>query len=119
MAQSSDPHGTIERRVLELDEREAALVIREDALSQRMEAAQEILAAADARDAVADARDTGAETRDRHVDREEFLATGDKYGDDYGNHLPERRGAALDRQHAKGNRAASQDDRIALTEDRT
>jgi hypothetical protein len=28
-----------------------------------------------------------------------------------------RRGAALDRQHAKGDREASHDDRIALTED--
>jgi hypothetical protein len=82
-----------------------------------MDAAQEILAAADQRDAVADARDTGADMRDRRVDRTEFLATGDTYGDSYGSHLPQRRDAALDRQHAKGNRDASQDDRIALTEE--
>jgi hypothetical protein len=102
-------------RAADLDRREAALTAREEALDRRMDAAHEILAAANERDAVADARDTGADVRDRRVDRAEFLAGGDPYGDNYGNHLPQRRDAALDRQHAKGNRNASQDDRIALT----
>jgi uncharacterized protein (DUF3084 family) len=95
-----------------LERREAALAARESAMSSRMEAADDILAAADQRDAEADERDAGADTREREVDRAQLLAKGDGYGND----LPARRGAALDREHAKGDRAASQDDRIALTE---
>ena len=117
MGQSRETERTVEDREAELDRREAALAIREAALLHRMEAAHEILAAADQRDAIADARDTGADTRDRRVDRAEFMAAGDTYGDNYADHLPQRRDAALDREHAKGNRTASQDDRIALTED--
>lgn len=117
MGPGAEPQRTIEEREAELDRREAALSIREDALNQRMEAAHEVLAAADRRDAIADARDTGAEDRDRHVDRAAFLATDDEYGDQYAAHLPQRRDAALDREHAKGNRTASQGDRIALTDD--
>ena len=96
-----------------LVEREAAVTAREAALAQRMEAAREILAAADERDAISDSRDIGGDTREQVIDRAHFLATGDRYGDD----LPLRRGAALDRQHAKGDRAASHDDRAALTEE--
>lgn len=44
------------------------------------------------------------------------MATSDKHDDQYGKNLPQRRAAALDRQHSRGDRAASQDDRIALTE---
>ena len=117
MGHSAKIEQTVEERGAELDRRELALAIRENFLSQRMEAAQEILAAADQRDAIADARDTGADTRDRDVDRAEFLTNGDAKTVDYGTHLPQRRDAALDREHAKGNRTASQDDRIALTED--
>jgi len=95
-----------------LAEREAALSIREKALAVRMEAAHDILVAADERDAVSDSRDTGGDTREQVLDRAHFLATDHTYGDE----LPMRRGAPLDRDHAKGDRAASRDDRIALTE---
>ena len=55
----------------------------------------------------------GGDTREQVLDRAHFLATGDTYGDD----LALRRGAALDREHAKGDRTASRDDRVALAED--
>ena len=100
-------------REVALAEREATLKVREKALDERMRAAREILAAADERDAISDSRDTGGDTREHVLDQARFLATGDTYGDD----LPLRRGAALDREHAKGDRAASHEDRIALTED--
>ena len=100
-------------REVALAEREAILAVREKALAERMGAAHEILAAADERDAISDSRDTGGDTREQALDRAHFLATGDTYGDD----LPLRRGAALDREHAKGDRTASDEDRIALTED--
>ncbi len=100
------------RREEALAEREAALTVRETALAQRMAAAHEILAAADQRDAISDSRDTRGETREQVLDQAHLLARGDAYGDD----LPLRRGAALDREHAKEDRAASRDDRIALTE---
>ena len=96
-----------------LAEREATLTVREKALAERMRTAHEILAAAEERDAISDSRDIGGDTREQHLDRAQFLATGDTYGD----HLPMRRGAALDRQHAKRDREASHDDRIALTEE--
>jgi hypothetical protein len=102
-----------DEREAALDRREATLTAREANLAERMDAAQEILAAADQRDAVADARDVGAESREQRLDRAQFIAKGDKYGND----LPARRGAALDREHAKGDRSASGDDRIALTEE--
>ena len=86
-------------------------------LATRMEAAGEIVDAADRRDAVAEARDSGADIRERQIDRAEFIAKGDQYGDQDGEHFPQRRAAALDREHAKGDRTASQDDRLALTED--
>jgi hypothetical protein len=95
-----------------LAEQEAALTAREEALAERMAAAHEILAAADERDAVSDSRDTGGDVREQVLDRAHFLATGETYGDE----RPMRRGAALDRDHAKEDRAASRDDRIALTE---
>ena len=95
-----------------LDERESLLMVREKALAERMGVAHEILAAADERDAISDSRDTGGDTREQVLDRAHFLATGSTYGDD----LPLRRGAALDRAHAKGDREASHEDRIALTE---
>lgn len=96
-----------------LAERESALEVREKALAERMGTAHEILTAADERDAISDSRDIGGDTREQVLDRAHFLATGDTYGDD----MPLRRGAALDREHAKGDRKASHDDRVALTED--
>ena len=114
MGQSAESERTVEDREAELDRREAALAEREDALARRMEAAGEIVEAADRRDAVAEARDSGADTREQEMDRAEFTAKGDEYGEQYGQHLPQRRAAALDREHAKGDRTASQDDRIAL-----
>lgn len=96
-----------------LAQREEALSLRERALADRMDAAKDILTAADARDAVSDSRDIGGDTREQVLDRAHFLATGDEI---YADHQPLRRGAALDRAHAKGDRAASHDDRVALTE---
>jgi hypothetical protein len=96
-----------------LKQRESTLAAREAALALRMNAARAILLAADQRDAVSDARDVGGDTREQHLDRAHFLATGAASGES----LPLRRGAALDREHAKGDRRASQHDRVALTED--
>jgi hypothetical protein len=78
-----------------------------------MDAARRILAAADERDAISETRDLGGDRRDQHLDRARFLGTIGNYGSD----LPQRRDAALDRQHARGDRQASYDDRVALTED--
>jgi len=117
MEQRAESERTAVNREADLDRREAAVAAREEALATRMEAAGEIVIAADRRDAVAEARDSGADTRERQMDRAEFTGKGDKHGDAYGQHLPQRRAAALDREHAKGDRTASQDDRIALTED--
>lgn len=100
-------------REARLAERESALGVREKALAERMGTAHEILTAADEWDAISDSRDVGGDTREQVLDRARFLATGDTYGDD----MPLRRGAALDREHAKGDRKASHDDRVALTED--
>lgn len=97
-----------------LAEREAALSVREKALAERMVAAQEILVAADERDALSDARDAMGDTRDQVLHRADVLATGETYRDE----RPAPRGPALDREHAKGDRAASRGDRIALTEGR-
>ena len=114
MGQGRDDRERIaDEREAALDRREAALQAREKALAERMDAANAILAAADERDAISDSRDIGGDTREQALDRARFLATGDSYGDD----LPLRRGAALDREHAKGDRIASHDDRIALTGD--
>jgi hypothetical protein len=116
MEQRAESAGTAENREAELDRREAAVADREQALATRMEAAGEIVDAADRRDALAEARDSGADIRERQLDRAEFTANGDKHDDQYGQDLPQRRAAALDREHAKGDRSASLDDRIALTE---
>jgi len=117
MGQRAESEQTAEDREAELYRREAAMAEREDALAMRMEAAGEIVDAADRRDAVSEARDSGAEIREGQKDRAEFTASTDKHDDQYGDQLPQRRAAALDREHAKGDRTASQDDRIALTQD--
>lgn len=100
----------------DLARREADLMAREAALSERLTAAQSILDAADARDARADIRDDSADQRENDFDREQMLsqAGSGEYGDDW----PQRRNAGLDRAHAKGDRAASHDDRVLLTEGR-
>lgn len=108
----AERESSLGRREEALVEREAALTVRETALAERMAAADEILAAAEKRDAISDSRDTRGETRESALDQARLLARGDAYGED----LPLRRGAALDREHAKEDRAASRDDRIALTE---
>ena len=71
-----------------------------------------ILDAADRRDAAADDRDEAAQVRSHDLDRADFAAEGASYG----QHWPERRDAALGREHAKDDRTASHGDRIALTE---
>ena len=71
---------------------------------------QQILAAAEERDAASDARDASAEQRDRELDLAEMLDVVGTYGDRW----PERRAAVLDRQHARDDRAASREDRLAL-----
>ena len=64
----------------------------------------------DDRDRVSDARDASADRRDHELDLAEMLDVDHSYGD----HWPERRAAALDRRHAKDERAASREDRRAL-----
>lgn len=109
-------HGQGSReREAELERREAEVSAREAAVAERTEAAQAILAAADVRDATSDARDAAADKRENDLDCAELLAPTDEYG--YGGDWPERRNAALDRGHAKDDRTASHDDRIALIED--
>ena len=71
-----------------------------------------ILDAADKRDAAADDRDVAAEDRAHDLDRSEFMAQGTTYGERW----PERRDAAVDREHAKDDRSSSHEDRVALTE---
>jgi hypothetical protein len=95
-----------------LDRREALLDAREAALDERMVSGRAILEAADQRDAAADDRDEAAQDRSNDLDRTEFAAEGDSYGERW----PERRDAALGREHAKDDRTASHGDRIALTE---
>lgn len=127
------PHGErrADQRAAELDLREAALVareaavaereaavsVREKALAERMGDADEILAAGDERDVISDARDEGAEAREHYLDRAQFLAHdgNDTYGEK--DQPKRRRAAARDRDHSKGDRTASRDDRIALTQD--
>ena len=58
---------------------------------------EEILAAADERDAISDARDAEAEERERALDLAELLDLEGRYS----GHWAERRGANLDRLHAK------------------
>jgi hypothetical protein len=69
--------------------------------------------AADRRDVITDARDERADERSNDLDRADVMDRDSTYGD----HWPERRNAALDREHAKDDRTASRDDRAALTED--
>jgi hypothetical protein len=76
----------------------------------RLEQIRRILAAAEERDAASDACDASAEQRDRELDLAEMLAVVGTYGDRW----PERRAAALDRQRARDDRAASREDRLAL-----
>ena len=90
------------------------MTAREAALAKRLEEAHQILAAADERDVAADARDAAADERERDLDRAKMLAPPGE--GDYGYDWPERRSAAVDREHSKDDRAASHDDRIHLTE---
>ena len=82
--------------------RKAEVAAREADLAKRLQAAQTLLAAAD--------------KRERDLDLSELLAPPDQPG--YGDDWPERRNAGLDRAHAKEDRTASHDDRVALTEGR-
>lgn len=104
-----------EEREADLERREDALAAREAALAERVGAAQEIVEAADERDAAADIRDDAASKRENDRDLAQFLTPEDEYG--YGGDWPERRNANLDRGHAKDDRKASHNDRLALTED--
>ena len=99
-----------------LDLREAAVTVREVRLSRRMEVAQRILAAGHRRDVVSVARDVAAETREHYLDQAQFLAHNgnDTYREE--DRPKRRRAAALDRDHARGDREASRHDRIALSE---
>ena len=104
-----------EEREADLERRQDAVAAREAALAERMEAAQEIVEAAEQRDAAADIRDDAASKRENDLDLAQLLAPEDEYG--YGGDWPERRNANLDRGHAKDDRKASHNDRLALTED--
>lgn len=102
----------LERREAAVEAREIVVEAREAAHAERIDAAREIRAAADKRDAASDDRDVAAGKRENDLDRAEMLDLESKYG----AHWPERRNAGLDRGHAKDDRTASHDDRIALTE---
>ncbi len=100
----------IEDRETAVEARETAVEAREEAQRQQMEAAHDFSEAADERDAVSDSRDVAAEKRENDADRAELLDRTVQYG----THWPERRNAGLDREHAKGDRTASHEDRAAL-----
>ena len=102
----------VEARQIVVEAREIVVEAREAAHAERIDAAREIGAAADKRDAASDDRDVAAGKRENDLDRAEMLDPESKYG----AHWPERRNAGLDRGHAKDDRTASHDDRIALTE---
>jgi hypothetical protein len=104
-----------DEREADLEQRENAVTAREEALAERMDAAKVVLDAAEERDTDADARDGVADRRESDLDLAQLLTTDDKHG--YGGDWAERRNANLDRVHAKDDRKASHDDRIALTED--
>jgi hypothetical protein len=91
--------------------REAQVAAREAALAERAEEIHSILVAADERDAISGARDAEADQRDREHDLAELLDVDGTYGE----HWAERRSAILDRWHARGDRAASRKDRLALS----
>ena len=101
------------RREADLARREAEVTAREAALAERMESAKGILEAADERDLRADARDAAADKRERDLDLHRMLGSQDvQYGEDW----EARRQAGLDRLFSKGDREASHDDRVQLTE---
>ena len=102
----------LERRETAVEAREIVVEARDAAHAERVDAVREIGAAADKRDAASDDRDVAAGKRENDLDRAEMLDPESKYG----AHWPERRNAGLDRGHAKDDRTASHDDRIALTE---
>ncbi len=102
-------------RVVAVEKREDEVERREAVLADRLEAAEEILEAADLRDVEADLRDDASVRRDQAADLAAFVHS--EGGDSYGFDNPRRRYAALDRVHAKGDRASAADDRHALTED--
>ncbi len=95
-----------------IGEQEVADVKGMEAVFERISATREILAVAEERDAVADARDLAADRRGHDLDLAQFLAVDGDYGHDW----PERRAAALDRQHAKQDRTAARRDRMALAQ---
>ncbi|WP_148615369.1 hypothetical protein [Nocardioides rubriscoriae] len=101
------------RHEADLERREAALAAREADHAQRMEDADEIVAHAAERGAAADARDLAADRREQALDLAELLAREGHHA--YGDDLPHRRNAALDRMSAKDDRA-SHEDLVALTE---
>ena len=92
-----------------ISERRAAARDRSGGAYTRRRA--EIVAAADERDALADARDLSAEQHEHGLDLAHFLAA---EADDYGYDWPERRAAALDREHARQDRIAARGDLTAL-----
>lgn len=100
-------------RDLEADAREAALDRREQALTDRLDMAEEIDAAATERDAISDARDLRADNREEALNR----ARSAKEGFSYDADAPGRHAAARDRLHAKGDRQAAGEDRVAIIKD--
>ena len=102
----------VEARETAVEARETAVEARDAAHADRKDAARGIGTAADERDVASGARDAAAERRENDLDRAEMLDTESEYG----AHWPERRNASLDRGHAKDDRRASHEDRLALTE---
>jgi len=78
----------------------------------RTDRTKKIRADADRRDDEAAARDIAADERAEAADLQAFL----DIGEDYAGH-GERRAAALDRAHSKGDREKSADDRAQLSEE--
>lgn len=113
----SDDTPPVDEREQEADERERLLLAREAKADEKDAARaadrdrrQNIVAAAEARDEKADDRDTRADERDGDADREAFLSSS-HYGDD----LPARRHAAMDRSHSRDDRLSAAKDRSDLT----
>ncbi len=84
--------------------------LRRGSSAASTDAVHAVLASARDRDLVADARDASAEQRDRERDLADMLDVEGTYGDG----LPLRREAALERLHAQDDREAARRDREAL-----
>ena len=93
-----------------LDAGKAQEQARESDRAPRQLETDKILVDADQRDDAAAARDVASDKREMVADLKAFLDSNEPYVG-----LDQRRAAALDRSHAKGDREASAQDRAELT----